>query len=238
MGNPPERATDESRPREEDLVVLVDESVDPRVVTYHDPQSAAAEQYRAFRTTLLANLGPSPAPSILTVTSAREQEGKSLACANLAVVLGDLADTQVCLIDGDLRKPAQNGIFSIPERPGLADYLIDGIGVDEATTGVCLGTLKVIQAGTEPRRAIDLLGSDRFHDLLRELRDRYDFVLIDTPPTALFSDSIVIGAATDGTLLVTRLRYTPRAAVLQTVAQIRQAGGKVIGAFLVGADEP
>lgn len=222
--------------REEDLVVLVDESVDPRVVAYHDPQSPAAEQFRAFRTTLLACLGPDPGPQVLTVTSALEKEGKSLSTANLGVVLADLAETRVCLIDADLRKPTLAAIFSLPESAGLADVLVDGYPVDRVMSSVCLGTVDVIPAGNEPRRAIDLLGSDRFHDMLDELRSRYDYVLIDTPPTSLFSDSIVVGGASDGTLLIARLRFTPRSVIQQTVAQIRQAGGRVIGAFLVGDD--
>ena len=226
---------DEALPGEEEFVVLVDESVDPRVVAYHDPQSPAAEQFRAFRTSLLATLG-STDPRILTVTSALEKEGKTITTANLGVVLADLAETKVCLVDADLRCPTLGSVYSLPEKAGLADHLVDGAALSEAISSVCLGTLDVLPAGTEPRRAIDLLGSDRFHDLLRELRSRYQFVLIDTPPTSLFSDSIVVGGASDGTLLVTRLRFTPRSVVNQTVQQIRQAGGRVIGAFLVGAD--
>ncbi len=221
---------------EEDLVVLVDESVDPRVVAYHDPQSAAAEQLRAFRTTLLANLGTTE-PRVITVTSAQEKEGKSLTTANLGVVLADLAETSVCLVDADLRKPSLESIFSLPEQPGLADHLVDHAPLEDCVSPVCLGTFDVLPAGTEPRRAIDLLGSDRFRDMLHELRDHYDFVLVDTPPTLLFSDSIVVGGASDGTLLITRLRFTPRTALHQTVARIRQAGGAVIGAFIVGADQ-
>lgn len=238
MGRPVDPGIEgEGIPREEEeLVVLVDESVDPRVVAYHDPQSPPSEQYRAFRTTLLASLSHGTNAHVLTITSALEQEGKSISTANLGVVLADLADTKVCLIDADLRKPSLSAIFSIPEQEGLADHLIDDAPLSRVAASVCLGTMDVIPAGNEPRRAIDLLGSDRFHDMLHELRSRYDYVLIDTPPTTLFSDSIVVGGSSDGTILVTRLRFTPRAVLQQTVAQIRQAGGKVLGAFLVGAD--
>jgi capsular exopolysaccharide synthesis family protein len=219
----------------EDFVVLVDESVDPRVVAYHDPQSEAAERFRAFRTTLLATL-QDRRPRILTVTSSLENEGKSISAVNLGITLADLPNTRVCVVDGDLRKPTLHRLFSVREDPGVAEHLLDGVEPARLVRTVCLGTMDVVPAGFEARRAVDLLGSHRFRDFLAFLRSKYDYVLVDTPPTAAFSDSMVIGGATDGTLLIARLHFTPRAVIEQTIERIRQSGGKVLGAFLVGAD--
>jgi len=219
----------------DDFVVLVDESVDPRVVIYHDPQSESAERFRAFRTTLLATLPPTKS-KLLTLTSSLEDEGKSITVANLGIALADLPHTRVALLDADLRRPSLHRMFSIREHPGVANYLLDGVGPESIARSVCLGTLDVLPAGSESRRAVDLLGSDRFRELLDLLRSRYDYVLVDTPPTCPYSDSLVVGKHTDGVVLVTRLQHTARATVEQTVARIRQSGCKLIGAFLVGDD--
>ena len=221
-------------PSRDEYVVLVDESVDPHVVVYHDPQCEAAEQYRCFRTQLLANFRES-SPKVLIITSSVAKEGKSISTANFGVALADLPGKRVCLVDGDLRKPFLDKVFGVFGRPGLADYLSGDKEIDHVLYPVCMESLNLVPAGIEPRRAIDQLGSDRFQDLLVELRKRFDFVLIDTPPTELFSDSIVMGGQSDGILLITRMQSTPRAAIERAIRRIEQAGGRVIGVFLVGA---
>ncbi len=109
-----------------DIVGLIDDTVDARLVVYHDPAGQLAEQYRAFRTNLRA-INPHDEPRTLLFTSAHPREGKSVTVSNIACALAESESLRVCLVDGDLRGGRLHTLFGGPAMPGLSDVLRDGV---------------------------------------------------------------------------------------------------------------
>lgn len=221
---------------EDEILVVVNRSIDLHLVVYHEPRSAISEQYRSFRTNLLA-LNPDGSPRAMSITSSIKGEGKSISAANLGISLVELPDTRTLLIDADLRDPRLAELFGIPEEPGLSDLLLDGLSLDRVIHPTLVPDLSVIPAGREVRNPSELLGSTRIHDLVSALKAEFHYILFDTPPVLPFADAPVLSARLDGTLVVVRLDKTPREQVERCIESLRTAGGNVIGTFLAGGRE-
>jgi succinoglycan biosynthesis transport protein ExoP len=201
-------------------------------VLYHDPRCLHAEQYRAFRTNLTAlNRG---GPWAVVFTSSRKGEGKSVTAANVAACLAELPGQRVCLVDVDFRAPSQAGIFGLPNQPGLSELLQDQAPWKSTVRATVVPNLDILPAGDLPRSPAELLGSARFTNLVAELKRRYSWILIDTPPVNPYTDACVLAARTNGAVLVVRMEQTSKELAARTVQAIGRAGGKVLGTFLTG----
>lgn len=218
----------------EELLVLVDRSIDARVVVAHEPQSGVAEQYRSFRTNLVA-MNAGGQPRALAITSAIKGEGKSLTTANLAAALCELHDTRVLIVDADLRSPTQHTLFGQPRVPGLAEVMLDFMPLEKVVAATSLPGLHVLPAGRAVRNSSELLGSSRMSDLVSALKADYQWILFDTPPALPFADAATLGARIDGLLYVVRLERTPRDQSARALELLRNAGCNVLGSFLAGA---
>jgi capsular exopolysaccharide synthesis family protein len=203
------------------------------VVMYHDSTSVLAEQYRQCRTNITV-LNKPGAPWVLAVTSSRKGEGKSVTVANLAVSLAELPGTRVCLLDADSRSPQVAGFFGLEPEFGLTEYLRDDVPFKDVLNKTLIDNLDCVAAGGEAKNPAELLGTVRFSQLIENLRRRYSWILIDTPPVNPFTDAAVVSALANGTLLVVRLKETPRALVNSTIDSLTTAGGKVIGSMVTG----
>jgi capsular exopolysaccharide synthesis family protein len=220
--------------REDALFVLVQRSIDPHLVVHHEPQSAVAEQYRSFRTNLVA-MNSGGAPRALAVTSTIKGEGKSVTTANLALALAELPDTRVLVVDADLRAPAQADLFAIPREPGLADLMLDFAPLDRVIARTAIPGLSLLPAGKPVRNPSELLGSSRMGDLVSALKAEYNYILFDSPPSLPFVDAAVLGHRLDGILFVVRMEKTPRNQVTRALELLRNAGCNVLGSFLAGS---
>jgi capsular exopolysaccharide synthesis family protein len=207
--------------------------VSPALVMYHDPRCLHAEQYRAFRTNLTA-LNRGGGPWALVFTSSRKGEGKSVTAANVATCLAELPGQRVCLVDVDFRAPSQAGIFGLSNEPGLSELLQDQAPFNATLRQTVVASLDVLPAGSEPRSPAELLGSERFTNLLAELKRRYSWIIIDTPPVNPYTDACVLAARTNGAVLVVRMEQTAKELAARTVQAIGRAGGKLLGTFLTG----
>ena len=203
------------------------------VVMYHDSRSLHAEQYRTCRTNLTA-LNRAGAPWAVVVTSSRKGEGKSVTAANLAVCLAEMPATRVCLIDGDFRAASQAEVFGVDNTPGLADLLTDQAKLPAVLRATAVPKLDILPAGDEPASSAELLGGERFGNLLGELKRRYSWIVIDTPPVNPYTDACVATARTNGALLVVRMQQTQRDIVQRAAHSIMAAGGRLLGTFLTG----
>ena len=177
-------------------------------VTQVRPQSQMAESYRALRTSLLlSNLGAPP--KVIMVTSARPQEGKTTTSINTAIVLAQKG-TRVLLIDADLRRPSVHKTLGMGPRSGLSNVL-----TGTATRCRQLPFLRCCRTFTScppvRRRPIpaELLASSNMRDVLAELRELYDHIVIDTPPTLSVTDAVVLSPRADATILVIRSGSPP-----------------------------
>jgi tyrosine-protein kinase Etk/Wzc len=185
-------------------------AADPRIVTLSDPQSIPAEQYRILAMKLYArNGGPS---HTVAVTSSTGGEGKTLTAINLAVALSGTTDRNVLLIDADLRRPRVLEFLdprSQPER-GFADLLSDPSDVEPDRYIRKIGDLHIIPGVVRRTNPINLLASQRAREVLRNLRPKFQFIILDTPPIVPIADSIILSNLADEVFLVLRAGKTPR----------------------------
>ena len=212
------------------VVVIADRSIDPHVVMYHEPKSIQAEQYRAFRTNILAMGGRGS--RAIAITSAMKGEGKSLTAANIAICLAEAPGTRVCLIDTDFRAPRVSRLLALGKGAGLSDLLLDDLNLNEVLVDTKVKDLLAIRAGREPRNPAELLGSDRIRDLLSVLKTEFTHILCDTPPVNPYTDAAVLGSRMDGVLLVVRMNQTLKEQAERTKEVLQRAGANIIGVFL------
>ncbi len=214
-----------------ELIAIVDDSVDPRVVVSRDPTGPLAEQYRSFRTNFLASHAGS-GRRVFCITSAQREEGKSVSAANIAVCFGEMDPQRICLVDADLRNPCLAAMWSIPSIPGLSEVLRGDVPLDRVVVDTRRANLHIVPAGEPPGSPAELILSPKLKEVLASLKTSYDYVFVDTPPATIFSDAAMIGALCDGIILVTRINFTSRDLVDRARQTLENAGGNVVGALL------
>lgn len=199
-----------------------------------DPRGQIAEQFRALRNSIIA-LNPEGAPRSIVLTSALRGEGKSVASINLAIAMAELPGTRVLLFDADLHHPAIERYLGLPRRQGLTELLRGQCPIDRAVRATSIANVSVLGPGQLPDNSSELLGSERMHTVLSQLKQRFSYILIDTPEAMTISDASLLGAIADGIVLVVRLNETPRHYVEQTHNTLETLGGNVLGTCLTGA---
>jgi len=204
-------------------------------VTQIRPQSQMAESYRALRTSLLlSNLGAPP--KVIMVTSARPQEGKTTTSINTAIVLAQKG-VRVLLIDADLRRPSVHKTLGMGPRSGLSNVLTGSATVQQTiTTSPILPNLLIMPAGTPPPNPAELLASSNMRDLIAELRQQFDHIVIDTPPTLSVTDAVVMSPRADATILVIRSGHTTKQALRRARDILTQVNAHVAGVLLNAVD--
>jgi exopolysaccharide transport family protein len=205
------------------------------LVTQSRPQSQMAESYRALRTSLLlSNLGTPP--KIIMVTSARPQEGKTTTSINTSVVLAQKG-VRVLLIDADLRRPSVHKTLGLGPRSGLSNVLTGSTTLEHAITrSSVLPNLFILPAGTPPPNPAELLASSNMRDVLLDLRDKYDHIVIDTPPTLSVTDAVVLSPRVDAIVLVIRSGQTTKQALRRSRDILMQVNAHVTGVLLNAVD--
>src|SRR5579862_4128414 len=207
------------------------------LVTQVRPQSQMAESYRALRTSLLlSNLGAPP--KVIMVTSALPQEGKTTTSINCAVVLAQKKDSRVLLIDADLRRPSIHKKLGMDPGNGLSKVLTDSeTSLDDVITSTTvLPNLFVLPAGKTPPNPAELLASSNMRDLLADLREKYDHIVIDTPPSLSVTDAVVLSPRADAVVLVIRSGQTTKQALRRSRDILMQVNAKVVGVLLNAVD--
>ncbi|MFR9805646.1 polysaccharide biosynthesis tyrosine autokinase [Pseudonocardia sp. RS010] len=170
-----------------------------------DDQSPRAEAYRHIRTNLQF-IGIDKAPRTILITSSLSEEGKTTTTINLAVALG-ATGSRVLLIDADLRRPSVSRTLGIEDSVGLTSVLTHRTHVNAAIQNWS-GRFEVLASGQLPPNPSELLASRQMSGLLSELRQRYDYILIDSPPLLPVTDAAALAPAVDGVVLVCRYRRT------------------------------
>jgi capsular exopolysaccharide synthesis family protein len=183
---------------------------DPLVV-YNKPRSAMAESFRALRSNLNYFTG-NKEQQVFLVTSSIPGEGKSFTTLNLAAVFA-LAGKRTLIIGADLRKPKLFEELQVHNDKGLSQLLSGMLGVDEIIQNTAVPNLSLISGGPMPPNPSELLLKPILGDLLNDLKQRYDFIIIDTPPLGLVTDAFVLSRYADHMLFVVRQSYTPKAAL-------------------------
>jgi len=204
------------------------------------PGSEMAECFRVLRTSILLSSSPQP-PQVLLVTSAHPSEGKTFASVNLALALAQRGG-RVLLIDGDLRKPTVLKALGLGngdgEGSGLSSYLTGGQGIDSALMSfTALPNLSVLPSGPIPANPAELVSSPAMGRLVGELRQRFEHIVLDSPPLLLVTDGILLSTLADGVVLVVESGSTSRGALHRVRQILDRAGAKTLGAVLNKLDD-
>ena len=201
------------------------------IITQSRPQSQMAESYRALRTSLLLTSLGAP-PKAILITSALPQEGKTTTSINTAIVLAQKG-TRVLLIDADLRRPSIHKTLGLGPRIGLSNALTGGCTVQQAIVrSSLLPNLFILPAGTPPPNPAELLASAEMFDMVQALREQYDHIVIDTPPTLSVTDAVVLSTRSDAVVLVIRSGQTTKPALRRAREILAQVNARVSGILL------
>ena len=173
-------------------------------------------------------------PHTVLVTSALRGEGKTTTLVNTAVVFAQLG-LPVLIIDGDLRRPNCHRLLKMDNSEGLSELLAGQMDLDQAIRPTSVEKLSFISAGALPPNPAELLGSERMHELLQQLRQRFEFIFVDSSPLLAVSDAIFLSTMVDGTLLVVN-RNTPKPLVKKARARLSVPQGKIVGMLLNRVD--
>src|SRR5215471_15927353 len=207
------------------------------LVAQHLPKSQVSEAFRALRTALLLSQPDHP-PQVILVTSALPREGKTTAAGNLAVTLAQLGDKTV-LVDADLRKPGVGRLLNLGtgKYAGLSSYLAGVSTLDLVSVPhPAIPNLAAIPTGPLPPNPADLLSSHRLAEGIAELRTKYKFVVIDSPPIMAATDAVILSVQTDGVLLVVRSGETPKEAFTRTRDLLTSVKCRMLGVVLNAVD--
>lgn len=204
------------------LETVLDPKIDPIVVDEVRKLASAVQQAR-----LAQDL------KVFTIASSAPEEGKSMTALNLALTLASSYSLHVLLIDADLRAPSVAGRLDIPASPGLTDLLSAPSGAPWPLYQAA-PSLAVLTAGQRTRDPISRIGSVRMKEILTSARERFDAIIIDTPPIGPFPDAALLSAMSDATLLVIGAGATPYKAAQRAVEVIGEE--KILGVVLNRVD--
>jgi polysaccharide biosynthesis transport protein len=200
-----------------------------------DPRSPFSESFRALRTSMRLST-TSRESKVIAVTSCQPAEGKSTVSVNMAAVLAQ-GGKKVALVDTDMRRPSVYKRLRLEGGKGLSEVLTGYFTLDEVTqTHETLPTLDVIPSGTVPPLPADLLASDQMTEVVRQLRERYDYVIFDTPPLLSVTDPAIVAAQADGMVLVIRQGYCTRRMLARAAEILHELDVKVYGFVFNGVD--
>jgi capsular exopolysaccharide synthesis family protein len=198
-----------------------------------DTGKARLEPFRVLRSNL-KHLAQAHKLKTFIVCSAVKGEGKTTLAANLAITFA-MDARKVILVDGDLRRPQIHSVFGMPKDNGLSDYML---GIREDIKHIIKATkyegLSVITSGERPHNPTELLGTARFDQLVRELRELADIIIFDSPALLPVSDVITMAPKMDGCIIVTRTLWTPLKAARQAMLQLQRIGVNLLGTVLNG----
>ena len=195
-------------------------------------EKAFSESIRTIRTGVVLSAVSNP-HKILVITSSLPGEGKSTVAANLAMALGQME--KVLLLDADLRRPTQAKNFDFPVgTPGLANLIAGTAKLDECIKHV--DSIDILGAGSVPPNPLELVSSPRLEELIEELRNQYDRIVIDSPPSQAVSDATMLALHANALIYVVKSESTPIPQVRNGIGQLLQSNAPVTGVVLNQVD--
>ena len=187
------------------------------------------EAFRNLKASLSVSVPKKEHGVAIMVTSAYPEDGKTTVTANLALMFAQ-SDAKVVLVDADIRKGRIAKYFKRKSSPGLSDCLSGQNTLDEVVHNSHINeNLSYITCGTHSPRPYELLESEEMKNLLNELRQRFDYVIIDTPPVLLISDALALAPSTDGAVLVCRHQVSYISDIERALNTLKFAKANVLG---------
>ena len=208
------------------------------MVTWNQKSSLLAESFRTTLTSILFSGQNGERPRVLVFTSASPKEGKTTVVSNLAISLAEI-NNSVLLIDGDMRRPRVHSVFNTENDRGLSDLLLEKTPLRSSTLEAAIQQtsvpgLKVLTSGGSRHGVSSMLHSARFPELMALVREKFDMVIMDTPPMVNISDARIMGRLSDGIIMVLRSGVTSRDAALLAKRRFAEDGLPILGTILNG----
>lgn len=218
-------------------VPVIPEAQRTKPLDFNDDRVRSAEAFRELRVNLRFVNVDNP-PRVISVTSARIADGKSMTSLNLAGALAADGDT-VCLVDADMRRSKMTTYFggAIHSSVGLSTALAGDADVADVLQETEITGLDVLAAGVTPPNPGELLGSQAFRHILDELRERYDWVIVDTPPILPVTDGALVATTVDAVIVAVRYGKRNYDDVTRTLASLRAVHAPIIGTVLTGVPQ-
>lgn len=197
------------------------------MIIHNESMSDVAEAYRTVRTAVYFGQAGEVARTIL-VTSPTPGDGKTTLASNLAIAMAQ-AGNRILLLDADFRKPTQHKIFELDKRVGLSSVLAGEIKLEAAISHTAVSGLDVLPCGPIPANPSEILNSQTFADILDQLVQKYDHVILDSPPIMPVTDSRILAASCDATVLALRAERSTRKGALYARDVLRSVGSQILG---------
>lgn len=193
------------------------------------------EAYKTLRTNVSFSLTNDEKCHVIVMTSSMQGEGKTITTMNLAISYAQ-TDRKVLVIDCDLRRPKLARLMQMNSAVGLSNLILNPKLINNAILPTHVKGLDVILAGDIPPNPSELLGSPRMERILAQLREKYDFIFLDSPPVNMVTDAVVLAPLSDGVLFLVRANRSERGAVIHAVEQLEYAKTKILGFVLNDVD--
>ncbi|WP_195939352.1 CpsD/CapB family tyrosine-protein kinase [Romboutsia sp. 1001713B170131_170501_G6] len=201
-----------------------------KIISINNPKSPIAEAYRGIRTSIeFANIDKEI--KVITVTSSKQNEGKSTVISNIGVSFANL-DKKVLLLEGDLRNPSVHRMVNISNIHGLTDLLLGNKSFGECVHITDVKNLHVLTCGAVPPNPSEMLASKRMKELVEELREYYDYIFIDAPPIGVVTDAGIISSYSDGCVFVVGAKECDVEEVKVSKEILEKLGVNILGCVL------
>jgi receptor protein-tyrosine kinase len=206
------------------------------LMTFNARTSLVAESFRTTLTSILFSGGTVERSRVLVVTSASPKEGKTTVVCNLAIALAEV-QSNVLLIDGDMRRPRLHGVFQLENGLGLSDVLaghepLEWDRIEPLLQPSGVPGLRMLTSGQSRHKVTSLLYSTRLPELMRMVRTRFDTTVFDTPPMVNIADARMMGRQADGVIMIVRSNYTTRDAAITATQRLAEDGSPMLGIIL------
>ncbi|HBC63044.1 MAG TPA: hypothetical protein DC058_17750 [Planctomycetaceae bacterium] len=208
---------------------------DRSAITVHLPRSRPAEAFRAIRTAVCFS-AMAGEHRVISVTSPAAGDGKSTLALNLAVSLAQSGKRTV-LLESDLRRPKVHKLTGVENKVGVVDVLRGTAEIESAVQTTQVPDLFIIPCGSRPKDPAELLARPEYETLLEDLRSRFDYVIVDTPPILAVTDPAGVAARVDGVIVCMRLSRHTRDLGKRTIDSLRDIGATVSGVVINGVEE-
>lgn len=199
------------------------------IISQVDPQNTISEQYRKLSTSIDYSSIDEPL-KVINFTSSFPAEGKTITGLNLAVVYGQ-RNLKTLIIDLDLRKPKIHRAFGLSNTEGLTEFITSDKKVEEFIVKAS-ENIDVLVSGNKVPFPSEIVTSDKLKDMIKDLKGKYDRIIIDCPPLTAVADSTIISNLCDGTIFVVASRKTNKDIAKEVLKQLKDTGANVIGGFM------
>ncbi|MEP3477705.1 MAG: polysaccharide biosynthesis tyrosine autokinase [Fuerstiella sp.] len=210
-------------------------TLDETIITQHLPRSRPAEAYRAVRTAVCFS-AVGREHRVIQVTSPAAGDGKSTLAQNFAVALAQ-SGKKTIIVESDFRRPKVHKLTGVPAKPGIVDVLRGDVEVDDAIHQTEVENYYTMPCGGRPSNPSELLAMPEYEQLLEVLREKFDYVIVDTPPVLVVTDPCSVAPRVDGVLLCVRLSRHTRDFGRRSLEQLRDVGANMTGIVINGVEE-